>query len=371
MKYLSYLLILCFALFIACENNDNDDDDNNSDNNQNTNTNNVVIIEDDIDQVTTWSGDSIYIIKEYDFHVNNTLEIEPGAIIKFHPNDGPYMKLGQSGTIIAKGTADNPIIFTSYKDDAHGGDQNGDGDLTSPAPKDWGYINTNSYNGSKFEYCEFYYGGESTYNSTLTIYGSNIHVKHCKFINNDGGYTSPAGDIGVLDASDAGTGTIIQNNIFYNNKRPLSISCEFDIDTSNVFHNPDNVSETNEYNGIFVETINNITAHRSWEENEVPFVIDDNDWHIRSGASLTLGDNVVLKFKPDSKMVLTDGISSLKNYDGPGVYFTSYKDDTKKGDTNADGDITSPGDDDWIGIRDDQSSDYDYVTGSNILYDSQ
>ncbi len=30
--------------------------------------------------------------------------------------------LGGSGTVIANGTAASPIIFTSYKDDVHGGD---------------------------------------------------------------------------------------------------------------------------------------------------------------------------------------------------------------------------------------------------------
>lgn len=364
MKNILFLLMLSVALFSACENNDNDDDDNNN-NNQNTNTNNVVIVDNDIEQVTTWSGDSIYIIKAYDFYVSNTLEIEPGAIIKFHPSEGPYMMLGSSGTVIAEGTAENPIIFTSYKDDAHGGDQNGDGDLTSPAPKDWGYINTNSYNGSRFEYCEFYYGGGVSNNSTLQLYGSNIHVKHCKFIHNDGGYDG----IGVLDATYSGTGTVIQHNIFYNNIRPLSISTAFGLDSSNVFHNPEDASDTNQYNGIFVYSSDDVNSHISWTENEVPYVIDDNDWHIRSGATLTLGDYVVLKFRPSSTLVLVDGPSALVNYNGTGVYFTSYKDDTKKGDTNADGGLTSASANDWHGIRDDGVSG-DYVTWGNIYFDS-
>jgi hypothetical protein len=362
MKKLLFSLVICSITFFSCENNDDENNDNTI---QETTGDNVVIIENDIEEFTTWSGDSIYIIKIYDFYVNNTLQIESGTIIKFHPNDGPYLMIGSSGTIVAEGTADAPIIFTSYKDDEHGGDQNGDENTTSPAPKDWGYINTNSNNGSQFEYCEFYYGGSSTYNATLTIYGDNISVTNCSFINNDGSYTSNAGDIGVLDASDAGTGTIIQNNIFYNNKRPLSISTAFDIDDSNIFHNPDDPSQINEYNGIFVETINEIEAPRSWEETEVPFVIHDNQFIIRTGASLSLANNVVLKFKSGSQLRLDDELSSISNYNGTDVYFTSYKDDTKKGDTNGDGNTTSPADNDWEGIYNS-----DYETWSNILYDS-
>lgn len=356
-------------LFFSCEQDDNDNGGG-SGSDGNDNGNNVVFVEDDITSVTTWSGDSVYIIMQYDFYVRNTLIIEPGAIVKFHPSDGPYLMLGSSGTISAKGTADDPIIFTSYKDDAHGGDHNGDGDATAPAPKDWGHINTNSQNGSVFEYCEFYYGGASTYNATLTLYGDNIKVKNCKFISNDGSYTSGSNDVGVLNAIDAGTGTIIQDNIFYGNKRPLSISCAFDMDNSNIFHNPDSAAQSNQYNGIFVETINEIDAPRQWKETEVPFVIHDNQWSIRVGATLTLADNVVLKFKQGSVLSLDDGAASLVNENGSGVYFTSYKDDTKKGDTNGDGNATSPNPGDWEGIYNNTTSGGNYYTWTNVLYDN-
>jgi hypothetical protein len=314
----------------------------------------------------------VYVIKTYDFYVSNTLTIQPGAIIKFHPSHGPYMMLSGSGVIIARGTANNPIIFTSYKDDAHGCDNNGDGTATHPAPKDWGQISTNGTNGSVFEYCEFYYGGSGAYNATLTLYGDNYKVDHCVFAHNDGSYTSQAGDVGVLDASGAGATCTITNNVFYGNVRPLSISSAFSLGSSNVFHHPDTASLVNTYNGIFVETINDITGHISWAETEVAFVVDDNDLWISGGATLTLADNVVVKMKHGSAWVLDNGASMLVNYNGAGVAFTSYKDDSRKGDTNADGSATSPAAGDWIGIYDNSlsiPSPY-YFQWSNIYYDS-
>jgi hypothetical protein len=331
----------------------------------------VVQITDDINAPRTFSADSVYLIMKYDFYVEATLTIQPGTVVKFHPSSGPYCMIGSGGTIVADGTAQAPIVFTSYKDDAHGGDTNGDGTATSPARRDWGEINTNGYNGSTFDYCNFYYGGDVGYHATLTVYGNNISVTNCRFVNNDGSYASSAGDVGVLDASDGGNGVVIQGNTFYNNIRPLSISTEFNLNDSNVFHNPDNPSQTNTYNGIFVETIDHVTSNRSWQETEVAYVIDDNDFWINSGYRLTLGNNVVLKFKSGSTMLLSNGTWNINNYNGTGVYFTSYRDDNHKGDTNGDGPSGGAADD-WGGIYDDSMSipsPY-YFTWPNILYDS-
>ncbi|MBN1116089.1 MAG: hypothetical protein JXA77_02715 [Bacteroidales bacterium] len=356
MKNLTCLFLIASIILFSC--NDENEDDLNNDNT----TTNVVEITDDVDVTTTWSGDSIYVIKAWDFYVTATLTIEPGCIIKFTAG-GSFMGTSSGGTIVANGTAEDPIVFTSIKDDEHGGDVNGDGDATSPAPRDWAEILIQT-NGSSFTNCMFLYGGNSTYLSTLNIYDVTANIVNCTFAYNYGG---KSGDFyyGALDATSARFSTVIKNNVFYGNNIPLSIESTIDIDNSNSFINPSDQSETNTMNGIFVYSYDDFNRAVSWAETEVPFVINDNDLWIESSNSLSLANNVVLKFTPESAIVI--GIGGTLNQNNTNK-FTSFKDDSPLGDTNGDGDATSPADGDWEGIYDDDA--LEYVSWTNIYYDN-
>jgi hypothetical protein len=167
-----------------------------------------------INKDTLWNGnisiDGIVTVKK-----GVTLTIEPGTVISFRKLDKDKDGIGDGGIIVegiivARGTKDNKVIFTSASE--------------KPEAKDWSYIMVMTAEPeSIFEYCEFQYaftGLQIQYSDAkitdcffnknyegLRFNSSNLVVEHNSFLNNN---------LGVGFAGLDGK-VIIRNNIISNN----------------------------------------------------------------------------------------------------------------------------------------------------------
>ena len=108
----------------------------------------------------TWVGGETYYISSR-VHVRGTLTIEPGAIIKFNDLgsiNGIWVEYG--GTVIAQGTPDKYIVFTSENDNTIG--ETIPGSSGAPARGNWGtglFILETASPNTVVEYCIMKYGG--------------------------------------------------------------------------------------------------------------------------------------------------------------------------------------------------------------------
>jgi len=132
---------------------------------------------DNVDVDTTWTtAGSPYIISlPISVLPSATLSIEPGVVVKFDADNSIYVE----GVLEALGTTSDPIIFTSYLDDAVSGDTNGDGSATLPEASDWrGIAFVNPSLQSKIANAEIHYVDFGISNSDSSISISDVIFKN-------------------------------------------------------------------------------------------------------------------------------------------------------------------------------------------------
>lgn len=262
-----------------------------------------------------------------------TLVLESGVTVKMK-----HSSLGADvyGQLVAHGTASAPVVFTSFADDAFGGDTNGDGPSTG-SPNDWLGIRFNPQSdASVLDHVVIRNGGnagwagiilgqadvtlrdctiERSGQAGMTLSGSLPTVQRCAFLDNAlGAVTNVSidavpGFLHCTASGNAGGDYLAIGNGSVSGNRTISIS--------------------NLINGVLV-----LVGHAA----------------IPVGASLTLLPGVVVK--PRSSDLVIDAFGGLL-VRGSGlrpVVFTSFTDDEYGGDTNGDGPSVGSAAQ-WLGIR--------------------
>jgi len=282
-----------------------------------------------IDTPTTWDQCHIYHCKSY-VSVNAPLTIE-GATVTFDLQKG--MIVQGNGKLISR----NAVFTSSAASKKYG---------------DWANISFGTTSGNSITGGAIQYAGYASLNVERALnMGSGINNTVTKVI-----FEYNAGTLNqrtaTLDMSRCPQSSVARQNLFFSNSgHPVLIGIATDFDNSNEF-------SFNQSNAIYVDCVDIDQAQTmTWTNKQVPYVLggwSGNSWSFDPGKILILGDSVVLKFarytNPGFSLFVPQGTSQIQNFNGPGVVFTSYNDDSYLGDSNGDGPSTgTPGF--WEGIQ--------------------
>jgi hypothetical protein len=311
---------------------------------------------------TTWTPANLYVITcEVTVAKGVTLTVLPGTIVKANPGGYTPSAITVFGRLVAEGTPDAPIVFTSIKDDEHGGDTENDGPWAVPGPGNWQSINFEAGSSGSISNALIAYGGWwYFYDNEGLVRCNDADIKLDRV-------TLRVGSVAGLSAIRCGvefTNSTMADNGSGLQVFGLAADAPFTL-TNNVFgpraagtvhfdgnpHGPvsihDNVAVDGKTGLILRGTLK---ADLDWENDELVLLLVTG-LTVAPEATLLLAPGSVVKSDLFSGSAIeVNGTLLAEGTPAAPIVFTSIRDDEHGGDTNADGSNTTTGPGQWSGV---------------------
>ncbi|MEZ6101434.1 MAG: NF038122 family metalloprotease [Pirellulaceae bacterium] len=316
----------------------------------------------------------------FDARLDASLVIDPGVVVKLQ--DG-FIDVGISATLLAEGTADRPIVFTSVNDDRFGAggtfDTNNDASQTSPNAGDWGGIVAGHVSQLSVDHAVVAFGGglvglQGNFAglNAIEIHQAEARVTNSLFENNAVGVggLAPEDRFGRGSNADAtifvrGAQPVIVGNMFVGNDGPVisvnanALNSQLVRDSGRYTGSIDvfsgysgnqgplvrnNVLDGNAINGMEVRG-GTLTTESVWDDAEIVHVLRDTiyvpNFHTYGGLRLESapGRSLVVKLSGEFSGLTATGVPmgiddfiggrlQIVGQPGAPVVMTSLADDT-------------------------------------------
>lgn len=272
------------------------------------------------------------------FDASSSIAFEAGVVVKIQGSHFAFMPSAAlifDGTLRTLGTATSPVVFTSWSDDAFGGDSNKDGP-TPPSAGAWRRVTLGAgAGGSELAHTQFRFGGWQ---------GALLHV-NCN---------ARLRDIAILGATDMGLsldGLAVQPRIERLDVERCGLNPIAGLRWSAV-RNFDAIAIRNSYANRMVIDSSEVDPDSIVFAHNLPAaaLVVDREPQFTATSSLELREGVIVKWRAAAPMTVGAGRLVVAGTADRPVVMTSWSDDEFGGDTDPSGPTTGqPGS--WSGLR--------------------